>query len=263
MWGPLLGLALLVAVNPVLLAVILLMISRPRPLQNLLVYWAGGMIVYLVVLLLPLVLLYTTPTFASFSYEFADPNKATTPTVRFIHIGMGVLMLVVAAVMAVRSVARQRAYRPRAGSNTSVSVLESDTPTPNSPLGALGGISTEGGSALGRLLGRLQNAWDNGSLWVAFVFGLLGLPPPLIVLFVDTTIAASGAGLATQVFAVIAFVVAVFAVVEIALLSYLIAPARTQAILRPLHDWALIHRRHVLIAIFTVVGLLQVAKGVG
>lgn len=38
------------------------------------------------------------------------------------------------------------------------------------------------------LLARLQNAWDNGSLWVALVWGHLGLPPPLL-LFVDTIIA--------------------------------------------------------------------------
>ena len=249
-----LGLAFLVAINPVLLAVILLMISRPRPVQSLLAYWAGGTFVYLACLLIPLILLHQIPAFSAFSHEMTVPATSASSTVRHIQLGMGVLMLVIAAVMTVRSFARQRAYVPTPGGNT---------PTATSPLGPLGGAAADDGSAIRRLLGRLQNAWDDGSLWVAFVFGLLGLPPPFLVLFVGATIVASGAGIGTQVFAVIVFVVAVFSVIEIALLSYLFAPAKTQAILQPLHDWALARRRQVLIAIFTVIGLFTVGKGIG
>ncbi len=84
-----------------------------------------------------------------------------------------------------------------------------------------------------------------------------------MVLFIDTTIVASRAAIGAQVGAVIAFVVVVFAVVELTLVSYLVAPTKTEAVLRPLHDWALARRRQVLIAIFAVVGFFQVAKGVG
>ncbi|OBG17980.1 gap protein [Mycolicibacterium celeriflavum] len=254
MWSSLLGLAFLVAINPVLLAVIVLMISRPRPVQNLLAYWVGGMVMYLCSLLIPLFVLHLIPAFASFSQEMTVPDTSASATARHIQLGMGVLMLLIAAVIVVRSFARQRAYVPAPGGNT---------PTATSPLGPLGTAAAQDGSAIRRLLGRLQNAWDNGSLWVAFVFGLLGLPPPLLVLFVGATIVGSGAGIGTQVFAVIVFVVAVFSVVEIALLSYLVAPAKTQAILQPLHDWALAHRRHVLVAIFTLVGLFTVSKALG
>jgi hypothetical protein len=253
-WSSLLGLAFLVAINPVLLAVILLMISRPRPVQNLLAYWSGGMIVYLSCLLIPLIVLHLIPAFSSFSHEMTVPATSASSTVRHIQVGMGVVMLLIAAVITVRSFARQRAYAPTPGGNT---------PTATSPLGPLGDAAAEDGSAFRRLLGRLQNAWDNGSLWVAFVFGLLGLPPPFLVLFVGATIVASGAGIGTQIFAVIVFVVAVFSVIEIALLSYLLAPAKTQAKLQPLHDWALARRRQVLVAIFTVIGLFTVAKGIG
>jgi hypothetical protein len=89
------------------------------------------------------------------------------------------------------------------------------------------------------------------------------LPGPPLVLLVDTTIVASGAAIGTQVSAAIAFVVGMLAVFEITLVSYLAAPAKTQAVLRPLHDWALAHRRQVLAAIFAVVGLFQLAKGMG
>ena len=74
-----------------------------------------------------------------------------------------------------------------------------------------------------------------------------------MVLLVDTTIRASGAPIATQVIAAIAFVVTWFAFIEITLVSYLLTPTKTHAVLRPLHDWALAHRRWVLVAIFAVV----------
>ncbi|ORV12526.1 GAP family protein [Mycobacterium celatum] len=263
MWGSLLGLALLVGFNPVLLAVILLMISRPRPLQNLLAYLVGGLIVNLMCVLVPLVVLQSTPTFTSFARDSTIPASAASSTVRHIQLGIGVVALAVAALLTMRSAARQRAQPAKREGNTSVLVLDSDRPTEFSPLGLPQGAATEGGSPMRRVLGRLQAAWESGSLWVAFVFGIGGLPPPLLVLFVDAMIVASGAPIGTQVVAAIAFVIGMFAVIEITLVSYLVAPAKTQAILRPLHNWALAHRRQVVIAILAVVGLLQVSKGLG
>jgi hypothetical protein len=260
-WGVLLGLAIMFAVNPVLLAVIVLMISRPRPVQNLLAYWLGSMIVSLAGLLIPLMVLHMTPTFRAFSQDLATPGSNSTAT-RIVHLGMGVLMLSIAAVLAVRSV-RQRARHPVPAGGTGVLVDDSETPKPiASPFGSSTAGAAEGGSVFRRLLGRLQTAWENGALWVAFVFGLAGLPPPMLVIFVLTPILASGAPIGTQVLAVIVFVVAMFAVVEMTLVSYLIAPAKTLAVLQPLHNWALAHRRHMLIGIFAVVGFVQVVNGI-
>ena len=47
-------LTLLVAIDPVRLGATLLMISRPRPLQNMLVYWIGAMTVGVTYMLGPL-----------------------------------------------------------------------------------------------------------------------------------------------------------------------------------------------------------------
>jgi hypothetical protein len=262
-WGSLFGLAFLVAINPVLLAIILLMISRPRPVQNLLAYWVGGLTVNLVFLLIPLIVLHLTPTFASFAQNITGTSTAPSSTVRHIELGSGVLALSIAALMTLRSRARQRTRVPTHDDDASVLVLDSDKPSPISPLGISADAATQGGSPIRRLLGRLQKAWDDGSLWVSVVFGLLGLPPPLLVLFVDTTIVASGTSIGTQVGATIAFVLAMFAVVEITLISHLATPAKTQAVLRPVHDWALARRRQVMIAVFAVIGFFQVIKGLG
>ena len=63
MWGSVLGLALMAALNPMRLGLALLMISRPRPGPNLLAYWAGGLTVCVPELLIPLVVLHFTPMF--------------------------------------------------------------------------------------------------------------------------------------------------------------------------------------------------------
>ncbi|MGH3726115.1 MAG: GAP family protein [Mycobacterium sp.] len=260
MWGLLLAMAIMFAVNPVLLAIIVLMISRPRPLQNLAAYWLGSMIVSLAGLLIPLAVLHVAPAFRTFAEDMASPGHSTTT--RFVNLGMGILMLSIATLMVVRSV-RERSRVLVAAGNTSALSQDSDTPNPiTSPFGNPQDATAEGGSIFRRLLGRLQNAWENGALWVAFVFGLGGLPPPMLVLFVLTPIVASGAPIGTQIFAVILFVFGMFTVVEITLVSYLAAPAKTLAILRPLHDWALAHRRQMLITIFSVAGLIQVVNGI-
>ena len=265
MWGEILGLALLVSLNPVLLGFILLVISRPRPVQNLLAFWVGCLIVNMPAFLVSLMVLHLVPTFESLARDLATPDPGST--VQPLQLGTGVLALSIAALMAVRLWVRQRANEPAPvgqGGNTSVLVLDSNMPTADSrPHGRVRGVVAHGRSAIRRLLHRGHEAWENGALWVALVFGMAYLPPPPLVLLVDTIIVGSGAAIGTQVIAVIAFIFVMLAVFEIVLITYLAAPARTQAVLRPVHDWALVHRQHVLIALFAVVGLWQVITGLG
>jgi Sap, sulfolipid-1-addressing protein len=72
----------------------------------------------------------------------------------------------------------------------------------------------------------------------------------------------AGAALGVQTGAAIVFIVETLAVVEIVLLSNLVAPTKTEAILR-LHDWARSYRRQILVAMLTLVGLALVAQGMG
>ena len=144
-------------------------------------------------------------------------------------------------------------------------MLDSNTPTAISRLlGRAQDAATEGGSAIRRLLGRAHDAWENGSLWVAFVIGLgFGGPPPDVVLVLLAIIVTSGAAIGTQFSAAIAFVVGMLAVVEIVLVSYLAMPAKTQAVLRLLHDWAWAHRPQILVAISQWVGSRWWPRGMG
>ncbi|KUI10645.1 gap protein [Mycolicibacterium acapulense] len=251
MWSSVLVLALFSALNPVRLGLIILVISRPRPVQNLLAFWFGSLTEALPLLLVPLVLLHVTPVF-----ESSARSWTTSSTVRNIQVGAGVLALLIAAVMSLRLLRHRRlqALQPTAG--TTSTVTNSPTPTAVSRLLGYGQGAPSKGKPTRWLVHRVQKAWENGSLWVAFVIGLAfsGVEPD-IAFFVVAIIVASGIALETQVIAVIVFVLVMLVVVEMTLLSYLVTPDRTQAVLQRMYDWARVRRRQILIATFTVAGV--------
>jgi hypothetical protein len=258
MWGPVLVMALLVALDPVRLGILLLVISRPRPVQNLLAYWVASLTANLPLALVPLMVVHGTPTLRSFAQDLA-----TSSTVRHIQTGMGVLILSITAQMTVRSVLRRRKRAVLPAPADSTSALEPDSNTPAATLRLLSHVqdaATEGGSAIRRLLGRAYDAWENGSLWVAwvigFAFGGPGAPELLVVLVI---IMASGTAIGTQISAVIVFVFGMLAVVEIVLVIHLTTPTKT----RLLHNWVLAHRRKIVAAMCTVGGTWLVAGGMG
>ena len=275
MWGPLMLLALLMTIHPVRVGIVLLVLSRPRPTQNLLAYWAGCAISLLLVLLIPLAALHATPAIASFAKDLIDP--APNSTSGHVAIWLGVFTLLIAALILLRSPAHQRTQTPaprrggrhrmpnRSGSvDTSTLVLDPNAPPVISRLlpptedGAKGSES-----AIRRLLGRAGNAWENGSVWVAFVLGFATAPSVDGAVVVLALIVASGDGIAMQFSAAIAYIIVMLAVEEVILVSSVTAPATTEAVLRRLHNWALAHRRKLLAAIFAVVGLSMVAQGMG
>jgi hypothetical protein len=256
MWSSLLLLAIPIAFDPVRLGFNLLLVSRPRPAQNLLMYWVGCALVGLFLLLIPILVLHFTPTLSSFARDLANPATTTSSTVRYIEIVAGVLVLAVAALLAVRFFARRAARVPHPGANASSVVADADAPNPISRL--LGD-----GSAARRLLSRANDAWESGSSWVALVIGCWAGPNPAMVVFGLTTILTSGAAIGVQTAAAVAFIVETLAVVEAVLLSNLIAPRRTEAILRRLHDWARSYRRQIFVTMLTLVGFVLLAQGMG
>lgn len=257
MWGSVLGLGILAALNPVRLGLALLMISRPRPGPNLLAYWVGGLTVCVPELLAPLMLLNFTSAFGSLGH--GGTTKATSSALPHIQIGLGVLGLSIAAVMALRFLTRQRAEAGVSSDGTS-------TPAPAAPiavprfLSRARDVPPEERSATPRLLHKAHRAWEQGSLWIAWVIGLASVPVDG-VLFILAIIVASRAAVATQVSASIAFVLLMYSVVEMILVGYVAAPARTQALLRQLHDWVRAYHRQILVTVFTVVGVSQLAQG--
>jgi hypothetical protein len=273
MWSSLLGLAFMLAFDPVRIGVVLLLISRPRPVQNLFALWIAAFSVGVSSLLVPLLVLHGTPQLDSFA-----EGLPTNSTVRHFQIGMGAFTVLMAVLMAVRPLtrARQRARSRALGSGTPTTVLDSSLPSgrhraaaSSDPPTAISRIldraqdaAIEGKSPIGRLIGRVLNAWENGSSWVAFLIGLGPLPIETLV-YVLAIVAPSGAALGTQVGASIAFIVVMLGVIEIALVSYLIMPTKTQSVMQVLHDWVRARRTQVLVAMLAAGGLALVASGLG
>lgn len=261
MWGSLLGLSLLVAVNPVALAIVLVIISRSRPIQNLLVFWVGALLVNLTVFLVPLALLHMNGGFASFTQEWAPRNSRGS--LHPVPLALGVILLSIVAMMVARHPARQHANLPAGVADSPTLTNSNPGPSDSGPLSHVKHLAVKAVEGIRRLAERMFDYLENGPLWVVFIIGMMYLPSLTLVVLIETTIVTSGAGLGEQIAAAIAFVVGMLAILEIVLFSSWVAPTKTQAILRPLHVWAQAHNRKILILFFALIGLWQLSRGLG
>jgi Sap, sulfolipid-1-addressing protein len=228
-------LSLLVALDPVRIGIVALVISRPRPMRNLVAFWLGGMVAGVGVALVVLLFLreFTLPLMHEVVSAMSTPIVAQTQVV----IGMLV------ASSAVLIWERQREPVPATGGEAAVAVLRSNRST---------------GSGMLWIRGQLEG----GSTIVAFVAGLALATPPVEYLAAMIAILASGAPAAEQVGAALMFTIVAFTVAEVPLVSYLATPAKTLAVVQRLNDW-MNERRHVLPAVVVgACGVLLVVTGI-
>ncbi len=108
---------------------------------------------------------------------------------------------------------------------------------------------------LSRLLG-------GQSLWVAGTAGLGIALPSVDYLAALAIIAAGSAAPATRLSALLVFNLVAFALVEIPLLAYLVAPQRTLTAMTTLHHWIRARRRREVAWLLAVVGGVLVTAGV-
>jgi hypothetical protein len=229
-------LSVLVALDPVRIGIVALVISRPRPMQNLLAFWLGGMVAGISVALVVLLFLreFTLPLMREVVSAMSTPIAAQT------QVAIGVLAVSSAALIW----ARQREPVLATGGEAAVAVLRPNTST---------------GS--GRL--SMRGQLEGGSTVMAFVAGLALATPPVEYLAAMIAILASGAPVAEQVGAALMFTVVAFTVAEVPLVSYLVTPTKTLAVVQRLNDW-MNERHHVIPAVvFGACGVLLVVTGMG
>jgi hypothetical protein len=99
------------------------------------------------------------------------------------------------------------------------------------------------------------------SLWFAGAAGLGIALPSIDYLAVLAVILASGAAPTTQVGALLVFNVVAFALVELPLVSYLLAPERTRAMMAALHGWLRAKGRLGVSALLAAVGCVLLGVG--
>jgi hypothetical protein len=234
MWGTVFLLALMMAPDPLRLGTALLLISGRRPLLNLLAFWLGGMLSGLAGLGELTLLRNSLPAIAhnatSMAASYMDAHT---------RIVIGVLALLIAALTTVRF----RVRVPIGGGATSARVPR--IPTPFSRLSALS-----------------RHALEGGYPWAVFVVGLTSAIPPVEYLVALTVILASGAAMGAQLSAALMYTVVVLALIEVPLVSYLVAPAKTQAVVLQLQNWVRARRRQIFVVIATVAGVWLVTAGI-
>jgi hypothetical protein len=234
-----LAMALIAATNPLRLGVALLLISRPRPMLNLLTYWLGAMATGITAGLGLLIVVHDfAPTFMQSVSAHAASSAA-----RHAQIAIGLVALSVTALIAVGfSVRRTRVLI--AGGNPSARVLRTSAP-----------------SAFVRLRARTQDVLRGEYLSVAFVVGLSSGFPAVEYPVALAAIAASGRPMGVQIGAAVMFIVVTLALVEIPLVSYSATPAQTQALMLRLHDWVQPHRGRIIAILVAAVAVMMVANG--
>lgn len=99
------------------------------------------------------------------------------------------------------------------------------------------------------------------SLWVAAGAGLGIALPSVDYLAVLAVIAAAGAAPLARLSALLVFHLVAFALVEIPLLAYLVAPERTLAAMTALHQWIRARQRREVAGLLAVVGAVLVTAG--
>ncbi|AKK25686.1 GAP family protein [Mycobacterium sp. EPa45] len=107
----------------------------------------------------------------------------------------------------------------------------------------------------------LSRLLDGPSLWVAGVAGLGIALPSLDYLAALAVIASGTVDFAARFAALIAFNVVAFALVEIPLLAYLVAPQRTHAAMTSLNNWVRARRRREVAVLLAIVGAVLLAAG--
>jgi hypothetical protein len=236
MWSAVFVLSLVVAMDPVRVGITALLLSRPRPVANLFVFWLGGMTAGIAVSLVVLL----------FLRDLALPplrvaiSAISSPTAAHIQVVIGVLAVLIAA----RFWARRRAPAAVTGADASGPLLHPNTVT-----------------APGRL--SVRERLEGGSLAMVFVAGLALATPPVEYLAVLITILASRATVATQLGAALMFTLVAFTVVEVPLIGYLTTPAKTLDVVRRLNEWIHSRRQVIPSVLIGVVGALLLVTGMG
>lgn len=226
MWIPILVMALAVSLEPFRVGMTVLMLNRPRPVLQLCAFLCGGFVMGITV---GLVVIFV------FRRRLVASTHLTLPTVQVL---VGAFAVAVAAMLAVRvGVDRFRRGRPDVAD-----VVPRETRAP--------GVQA-----------WLRQLLTGRQLWVAALAGLGIALPSVDYLAALAVILASGAAAADQVGALLLYNIVAFALVEVSLLAYLLAPGTTRRSLTALNNWVGARRRLEVVGLLLVVGIVLIGAG--
>jgi hypothetical protein len=217
--------AVAMSLEPFRVGMTVLMLNRPRPILQLLAFLSGGFAMGLTVGLAVLLV---------FRHLLLGSGYFTLPRTQILT---GTVALLFATVLAAKIFADRMGER------------------------ATEGMPDDRDAGPGRLESWTLRLLDGRSLWVAGVAGLGIALPSVDYLGALAIILASGAAVMKQVGALLMFHVVAFALVEIPVVAYLVAPQPTRAAMTALQDWIRSRSRVEVVALFAGVGCVLLAFG--
>jgi hypothetical protein len=243
MWATVLLMAVVAGVDPARIGAVAFMLTRTKPLPLLLGYLVGGFGLSLII-----------GVVAVFILKDLGIGKGSSIPPQ-IEIAVGALSLIVAVLVGTRLSAK---IRDKAQArHPDISLPDLDRPAhPDGPPG----IESMPGFA--KLPGWVKTALSRESPWVAWVAGLAVGMPTAYYLAAIAAILKAGVPAPPQVAALVVFNVIAFAVAEIPIVSFAIAPEATRARVEKTYAWASTHERVVVTVLAAVVGAYLLIVGV-
>ncbi|CAJ1504381.1 GAP family protein [[Mycobacterium] burgundiense] len=235
MWTAVVVMAVAVIFEPIRIGLGVLMLNRPRPLLQLAVFLCGGFAMGIGVGLAVLFLLRTTPLAGT-----------DTVSVAGVQIAVGIAVLLVAAWIAVARV------RPAPVPQPAIALAGNGTGP--APVAAVAANDRS-------VRGWVRRTLTGDSLWVAWVAGMGTALPSANYLGAMAVILASDAAAPAQALALVLFNVVAFTLVELPLLSYLVAPQRTLGVMAALHTWLATRPRRDIALLVAASGCVVLVLG--
>ncbi len=226
MWITLLVMAFAMSVEPFRIGMTVLMLNRPRPMLQLFAFLCGGFAMGMSVGL---------AVVFGLQRRLLSSSHITLPKLQIL---IGGTAVVVAVALSAQVVLRDKVgrFKPRTADESDVRAHH----------------------GLGRFSRRLLHG---RSLWVAGLAGLGIALPSVDYLAALAAIVASGTAAMTQFGALLMFHVVAFALVEIPLLAYLLAPQQTRAWMVALQIWIRSRRRVEVASLLAAAGCVLVLIG--
>ena len=247
MWATVLLMAIVGMADPVRIGAVALMLSRTRPMSLLLAYFTAAFAANLIV--------GGTVLFLLRDIRLAATASAAAKT----DLAIGLLTLLV-GVFVVWGFPALLRYRVRTR-HTGLSGAEGDVAVIHGGTTAIEQPAVQRLPGFMKLLARLQAALRNDSLVVGWAVGLVMGVPPAYYLVAIGAILASGAAVESQILGLLLYNLVAFAVAEIPIVSFSVAPEATRARLEQLHIWTKAHYRLVLGTLAVAVGILFIVTG--
>jgi hypothetical protein len=223
-----------------LLAVVLVILTRPRPRPLLWAFWLSALFVSCGFGFAVLAVFRAKGTF------LGSTSRNVSPAIYLIVGSVAVCIAVFAATRRGRELIGREIDKRQ--SSTSLD--------PHDSLSGRVQVKVQGVKA------KAEESLQRGSVWVALAVGfVLGAPTPFQLAAIGIMVR-NGYGLLGQCLLVVAFSLVTYLVVEVPIVSYAVWPDATSGKVTAFSEWLGTHKIQAAAAVAAVVGLVLIGKGI-